>query len=96
MRCGWVHNPTPANWYLFDRDGRWVLSEQGLYSARGMERLPDFTETEWVKTNVGSYGYGCGCMRVSTDPGKRIVTRIHSAIQKPLSTCRADKRLPPP
>jgi len=21
-RCGWLHNPTPRNWYLIDKDGR--------------------------------------------------------------------------
>lgn len=28
-RCGWVDNPTPANWWLTDRDGEWVIGVPG-------------------------------------------------------------------
>jgi len=28
-RCGWLFNPTPRNWYLIDKDGRWIISQQG-------------------------------------------------------------------
>ncbi|EMO30148.1 PF13316 domain protein, partial [Leptospira interrogans serovar Bataviae str. HAI135] len=24
-RCGWFHNPSPANITLYDRDGEWIL-----------------------------------------------------------------------
>jgi hypothetical protein len=30
-RCGWLYNPTPLNWYLIDKDGRWIISQQGGY-----------------------------------------------------------------
>lgn len=25
-RCGWLYNPTPRDWYLIDKDGRWIIS----------------------------------------------------------------------
>lgn len=28
-RCGWLYNRTPGNWYLIDKDGRWILSQLG-------------------------------------------------------------------
>ncbi|MBR0781076.1 DUF4087 domain-containing protein [Bradyrhizobium iriomotense] len=96
MRCGWLHNPTPANWYLEDRDGRWVLGEQGRYQAPGLLGMPDFTQGEWVKTNTGSYGYGCACATVNTNRTGMTVTRLFSAKQKPLADCRADKSLAAP
>lgn len=95
LRCGWIYNPTPANWWLDDRDGQWVIGSQGGEQAAGMDKIPDLTESEWVTTN-GSYGYGCGCMSVETDRKGHRITRIHSVRQKPLSVCRADKSLPKP
>jgi hypothetical protein len=32
-RCGWLQNPTPANWWLIDRDGEWLIGAQGGYQA---------------------------------------------------------------
>ena len=96
VRCGWLHNPTPANWYLEDKDGRWVLGEQGRYQAPGLLRMPDFTQGEWVKTNTGSYGYGCACATVNTDRKSMTVARLFSAKQQPLAACQADKSLPAP
>ena len=54
-RCGWLHNPTPANWSLIDRAGEWVISEQGRYHAKGADDMPDMSTRGWVTTN-GSYG----------------------------------------
>lgn len=96
MRCGWLQNPTPANWYLEDKDGRWVLGEQGRYQSPGILSMPDFTKGEWVKTNVGSYGYGCVCVTVNIDRKSMTVRRIFAAKQKPLAACQADKTLPAP
>jgi hypothetical protein len=45
-RCGWLHNPTPRNWYLIDKDGSWVISMQGGYEAQGMDNLPTYNEKE--------------------------------------------------
>jgi hypothetical protein len=25
-RCGWLVNPTPANWWLVDRAGQWTVT----------------------------------------------------------------------
>lgn len=91
-RCGWLSNPTPANYWLADRDGEWTLAAQGGYQAPGMDDLPDMTTRGWVSTN-GSYGYGCACLTVSTDRRTMRVTRIFSATPVPLRQCRADRSL---
>ncbi|MGL4623226.1 MAG: DUF4087 domain-containing protein [Chroococcidiopsis sp.] len=93
-RCGWLHNPTPANWYLTDKDGRWIIGVQGGYQAPGMDKIPDMSEGDYVKTNVGSYGYGCACLDVTVDREKQRITLIKSAEQLPLKTCREDANLP--
>ena len=92
-RCGWIHNPTPANWWLTDADGDWVLMLQGGEGVPGMDLIPDLTEGEWVRTN-GWYGYGCACMEVETAGGA--VLAILGFEQLPLSRCEADPALPPP
>jgi hypothetical protein len=92
-RCGWLQNPTPANWWLIDRDGEWLIGAQGGYQAPGMDGMPDMTTGGWVETN-GSHGYGCACMDVTTDARSRRVTRIFSARPVPLRQCRADRNLP--
>ena len=93
LRCGWIDNPTPANWWLTDRHGQWLMMAMGGHEAPGMEHLPDMSTGQWVKTN-GYYGYGCGCMRVSVDAKAKRITRIYSARQVPLRQCRRDPRLP--
>ena len=92
-RCGWLQNPTPANFWLVDRDGEWLLGAQGGYQAPGMDDMPDMTTRGWVETN-GHYGYGCACMTVAVDRRTRRVTRLVSATPVPLRQCRADRRLP--
>ena len=37
-RCGWLQNPTPANYWLIDRDGEWTIGAQGGYQAPGHGR----------------------------------------------------------
>jgi Protein of unknown function (DUF4087) len=91
-RCGWLHNPTPANWWLVDRDGEWLISRQGGYQASGMDNMPDMSTRGWVETN-GNYRYGCACMTVTTDRARRRVTRIVSAAPLLSRQCRADPRL---
>ena len=92
-RCGWVHNPTPANWNLIDRDGVWVIGVQGGRQAAG--ELPEFPadRDHWVKTN-GNYGYGCACLKVKVDRKAKAVLAIQSARVLALAKCRADKSLP--
>ena len=94
-RCGWLVNPTPANWWLVDRQDQWTLGVQGGYQAPGMEELPDMSTGGWVETN-GSYGYGCACLSVTTDRKSGRVTRIFSGRSVPLKQCRADRRLKRP
>ncbi len=96
MRCGWIANPTPGNWWLTDSAGEWVIAMQGGYQADGLDNVPDLSAANWVVTNGSSYGYGCACLRVTTDAKAKQITRIHSVRQQPLKTCRADRKLPRP
>jgi hypothetical protein len=92
-RCGWLHNPTPRNWYLIDKDGRWIISRQGGYEAKGMDNLPTYNEKEYVKTN-GYYGYGCACMDVVAHSARLRISEVRGGGSLPLSTCREDPNLP--
>lgn len=94
-RCGWLDNPSPANLWLKDRDGEWLISQQGGYHAPGVDDLPDMTTKGTVSVN-GSYGYSCACMVVTTNRARRLITRIISAQPRPLRQCRSDRRLPRP
>lgn len=93
-RCGWIHNPSPSNWWLVDRDGQWDIMAQGGPRPSGVT-IPDLTARHWVREN-GYYGYGCACMSVVTDARTRSVRRIVSVEQLPLERCRADRALPRP
>jgi hypothetical protein len=92
-RCGWFSNPTPANAWLEDRDGEWIIGIQGGHQAAG--DWPDFKPKEWVKTNV-NYGYGCACMRVKVNHQTREVLEMKNTSARPLSACRKDRRLQEP
>jgi hypothetical protein len=94
-RCGWLTNPTPGNWWLFDGHGEWILSTQGGPQAQGFDDMPDMSLAGWVETN-GHYGYGCACMTLTYQPGTLQVARIAAVKAKPLGQCRADRRLPRP
>lgn len=93
--CGWIQNPTPANWWITDRFGQWVMGTQGGEQVHGMDVIPDLTAKQWVATN-GSYGYGCGCLTATVDRKGMRIERIHAFKQKPLAVCRADPRLREP
>ncbi len=93
-RCGWLHNPTPGNYWLTDREGQWIMASQGARETPGMDHVPDMTEREWVRTN-GYYGYGCACVVMDAN-ARRQVLRIHAAEQLPLARCQADRSLPRP
>lgn len=93
-RCGWLSNPSPGNVSLQDRDGEWLISQQGSYEAQG--DWPDFPPAKWVSSGNGSYGYGCACLKVRSDHAQRRILEIASATIKPLSACRRDKRLKAP
>ena len=93
-RCGWLVNPTPANWWLTDSEGQWILATQGADQAPGMDEMPDMSTAGWVETN-GHYGYGCACMTIEAD-ADGTVTRVADAQPKPLRQCRSDRKLPRP
>ncbi|MCT7949695.1 DUF4087 domain-containing protein [Ancylothrix sp. C2] len=86
-------NPTPANWYLKDSDGTWIISSQGGTQAKGMENLPNLNENQYVRTN-GYYGYGCACLQVITDTNQMRIKKIESGEALPLKTCKEDPNLP--
>ena len=92
LRCGWLQNPTPANWWLTDRDATWIIGAQGGYQAQGIENIPDFGQ-EYVRTNV-NYGYGCACLEVVTDSERQRIVRIESGEALALSVCSTDPDLP--
>lgn len=91
-RCGWFSNPTPANVWLFDRDGEWTIGVQGGHQVEGDWAWPDFKPRQWVRTNV-NYGYGCACLRLRVNKETRNVLEIKSARARPLSACRQDRSL---
>lgn len=90
-RCGWFENPTPANAWLFDRDGQWIIAVQGGHQAEG--DWPEFAE--WVETN-GHHGHGCACMDVEVDHKTSYVLKILKAQAKPFSVCREDRLIKEP
>ncbi len=93
-RCGWLQNPTPGNWWLNDKDGRWIISAQGGYQAQGMDNLPNISDDQYVKTN-GYHGYGCACLDVETNDNMQI-TSIQGGQASLLEICRKDNTLPKP
>ncbi|MEI7868860.1 MAG: DUF4087 domain-containing protein [Candidatus Methylumidiphilus sp.] len=94
LRCGWFENSSPNNASLTDKDGEWTIAMQGGHIAKG--DWPRFKKNQWIKTGVGSYGYGCACMKVTVNPESEEVVEIFQADSKPLSSCRQDKHLKEP
>ena len=93
-RCGWLSNPTPANMWLFDRDGQWIIGMQGGYQMEGDDwDIPDFKPEQWVPAEVGSYGYGCACLRLRVNRETHEVLEIKGSRARPLSACRRDRSL---
>lgn len=93
-RCGWLDNPTPANFFLNDKDRSWTISVQGGDQAEGMDFISDFPEDQFVNNGPGSYGYGCGCLTASFSEEEERVVSISSFEQKKLKDCLADPELP--
>lgn len=95
-RCGWLQNPTPANWWLDDADGSWtIMSQGGGEGPPGMDLIPDISERDYVTTN-GNYGYACACLSVETDDNDQSITEILSFRQLALSKCENDGKLSRP
>lgn len=91
-RCGWFSNPTPANIWLYDKDGEWTIGVQGGYQVESDWDWPEFKKGQWVETN-GHHGYGCACMKLRVDKESGHVLEIESARARPLSACRKDRAL---
>ncbi len=92
-RCGWFSNPTPSNVSLYDRDDEWIIGVQGAHQVENDWDWPTFKRGQWVRTNVGSYGYGCACLRLRVNRETKEVLEIKSAQARPLSACRNDRAL---
>jgi len=93
LRCGWLENPTPGNVSLYDGDAGWILGVQGGYQLDQDWEWPEFDAGQWVRTNAGSYGFGCACMNVRVDPDSHQVLEVQGVHAKPLAACRNDKAL---
>lgn len=91
-RCGWLDNPTPANYSFYDRDGEWTIGVQGGYQVEDFE-IPKFKRGQWVETPSGSYGFGCACFEMRVDTQTSRVLEIRKSWAKPLAACRKDKAL---
>lgn len=89
-RCGWLDNPTPSNFSLYDKEREWIISIQGNYQVEDFE-VPDF-KSQWIETN-NSYGYGCACLQMTVDKETSRVLAIRKSFVKPLSVCQKDKAL---
>ena len=89
-RCGWFSNPTPANAWLWDRDGEWIIGVQGGFQSEG--DWPNFKPRQWVRTN-GDYGYGCACLQVRVNRQTHQVLEIKSSRGRALGQCRQDPAL---
>ena len=95
-RCGWLQNPSPANWWLNDADGSWTMMTQGGgFEPEGFDRIPDISEGDYVRTN-GNYGYACACLKVDTDDGEGRILAIYAFRQLSISQCANDEALSAP
>ena len=92
-RCGWLSNPTPANVWLNDRDGEWIIGVQGGYQLDQEWPWPDFKKGQWIVTNSGGHGYGCACLQMRADRESSHVLEIRSARPRPLAACRKEPAL---
>src|SRR5882724_2620480 len=90
-RCGWFTNPTPANAWLYDRNGEWIIGTQGGHQAEG--DWPTFKPRQWVHTNGSSYGYGCACLLLRVNKQTHEVVEIKSSQARSLRQCRKDPAL---
>ena len=92
-RCGWFSNPTPANIWFYDRDAEWTIGVQGGYQVPGDWPWPTFKPRQWVRTNAGSYGYGCACLQARVNKQTHEVLEIKTARGRLLTQCRLDPAL---
>ncbi|WP_111498485.1 DUF4087 domain-containing protein [Marinobacter bohaiensis] len=91
-RCGWIDNPSPANLWLTDREGQWIVSEQGGRRAVGADFIMPSDRTEFVSMNNG-YGYFCGCLSVDARSNESVIATVLSFTQLSLKRCNTDPSL---
>ncbi len=103
-RCGWYHNPTPANVILEDADGQWWISQQGSAPAAGFKdaytlAFDDrvrFNSRGQVITSGPGYGYSCACVDGVFDadaPRYENVLSVSRFTELPVARCEADPKL---
>ncbi|WP_083997987.1 DUF4087 domain-containing protein [Picosynechococcus sp. PCC 7003] len=92
-RCGWFSNPTPGNISLYDADREWIIGVQGGHQVATDWDWPNFAPDQWVVTNVGSYGYGCACMDVRTNPATGTINDIRNVRAQAIAICQQDPAL---
>lgn len=96
-RCGWLLNPTPANFYFIDKEGEWGLSEQGMSSPlsdQSWDNMPESNDNEFVRIN-GNYGFSCVCLNVKTNKKNRRILEIYKKSKSLLlKRCLEDRELP--
>ncbi len=96
-RCGWLLNPTPANFYFIDKEGEWGISEQGIRSPlsdQSWDNMPESNDNEFVRTNV-HYGFSCVCLNVRTNKKNHTILEIYKKSKSLLlKKCLEDKELP--
>jgi len=92
-RCGRLSNPTPANIWLYDRNGEWTIGAQGGYQLEGDWDWPEFKPGQRIKTNAGDHGYGRACLQLRVDQKAHRALEIKSARPRPLAACRQDQTL---
>lgn len=103
-RCGWYHNPTPANVVLADADGQWWISRQGSAPVPGFEDAYTPAFDNRLRMDYGgevtdSYGYSCACADGEFAPDAELEENVQSIsrlTELPIEKCRADPALPPP
>jgi hypothetical protein len=104
-RCGWYHNPTPANVILEDADGQWWISQQGRAPTQGFLEAYTTAFDDRVRFNVSGqiitsgpgYGYSCACVDGVFDPDAsqyENVVSVARLTELPVAQCEADPNLP--
>ena len=95
-RCGWFSYPDENNMYLFDKDGKWVIREEGGYQlpAEDLDNLPHFGREQWGSASI--FGYGCACLNVKVNKKEKKILSIKSGTAFTFTKCRKDKNLQEP
>jgi hypothetical protein len=88
-----VHQPTPANLWLQDKDAlSGITSQMQAEDAKGADHTPRFDDKQYVETHPNGYGYGFACLKVETDAKATGITQIISGHTIPLAHARQTSR----